>query len=412
MRQRCTVVGFGDRERGAPKFDLSFRSKREGLPQPNWTAPFVFTGAFDQKCLLRVCGLPRSTGTGLLRRITVAQWTNHQLFPHFSDKFYRALNAYNDNPERGSNTRISQSDVAREAVGDPALFTNFLMCSGPFQKPKKDKDGNDLPLVKKKPVTMYNKDFKVVAQMLKLSNPEYLGETAWRYFTDEYTVEEFDKALQRVQYGKYVVSDDLTLTHTDAFLKKLDRQFFFRSTGLTVQSERDARRELGRERAGIASKRDLEIPEEDRFFPGDRIVISVWSKKIADLAIFAITDVPGARMPVVTVIAPSFVAYPPTFGPQQTIKVPDIAKSGPDSGIPLMDEPGRLDLLCVLTWNGPWDLGEAANALQDDFYRFTTREDLDSVFNRLYNRRVEAEKAKSPLPLVLHKEIRVRSGNR
>lgn len=318
----------------------------------------------------------------------MSTWVNHDLYPHFHKKLDLALSLHNAN--RPLKQRLHNVDIANEIEIHQSEFSRFHMRNGTTQGGKKIA-----------PVEFDIKRMQGVARALGLSSRQFLGADAWIYFTDKYTYDEFENALDRVSYGRTVSEQDLSLSNSQAFFQQLDRQYGLVGQGISVHV-----RPKTLQRGLIGRKREANNVERMTFEVGDRVFLEVLSDKLGIASVFAVVDVPGAQIPNVILLSPSFAVEQKEVYPGRPVRIPDAADFRAGGGFEIFAR-GRIDFLCILLNYGNLGLSNRVAASPDDYYTFTSWHDLNQLLDRLFKLNEEAEKSGKSRPVLLHKAILV-----
>ena len=195
-----------------------------------------------------------------------------------------------------------------------------------------------------------------LAKYFRLDADHYFGPDAWLAYTPDVTVADVEKQLLEVGYGGLSFMRAANPRPADSLLAWLRTEHEMTRTGISVAVAREIGGQSTPTRAvGVMD----EVAEEEEasialFHPGDRITVGVSADKGWHAVLLQLTD--AIKPPFFTLhcLAPSY--RNPVTALSVGALLPTLADSKGRPGFGLGSEPGRIDLIAILTRDEPLQL--------------------------------------------------------
>lgn len=203
---------------------------------------------------------------------------------------------------------------------------------------------------------VYASHLRALAKYFHLDADHYFGPDAWLAYTPEVTVAEFEKQLLEVGYGGLSFMRAADLRPADSLLAWLRTQHEMTRTGISVTAAREFGGQSTPTRAvGVMD----EVTEEEEesialFRPGDRIKVALTASKGWHVVLLQLTDAIKPPFFALHCLAPSY--RNPETSLSGGTSLPTLADTKGRLGFGLGSEPGRVDLIAILTRDEPLHL--------------------------------------------------------
>lgn len=251
-----------------------------------------------------------------------------------------------------------------------------------------------------------------VGQLKKIANalllPRYFGENSWELLTNEFSFEDFEAKLLTYGYGNGGSHHAGPLTARERLLARL------RSAGLSIQgldivpARKMEDLEPSHSRGGVQDEDDYLFESAITLIcPKFHFSLRVDARFSPHLVILFISDGGDRDLPRIQVISPSYRSPKEQLSPHRYI--PTTPDQNGFAGLQMKSDPGRVDVIGVLSYNEPISVPVSPLGTSRRFQVFETigqLHEFESVIADLNKKAIADPSVRPPqllhLPLLVH----------